>query len=180
MPFLGALPLASAISHWTRSDRHYWVGALISSSDRDFPPIETMPKPVLVFDPSSARKDDWSERGLKASGPYDQRTFSPKKLNIAVICQAKHEGQVDRFVAKFLDGMPKRFGSDKLVERYGFYNPPDASRCSAKSADCAQTEQHHELQSGIEQLNGVTAAIILSRPSHMKRKNRKLIAFVPT
>jgi REase_DpnII-MboI len=36
--------------------------------------------------------------------------------------------------------------------------------------DCAQTEQHYELQSGIEQLNGVTAAIILSRPSHMKRK----------
>ena len=36
--------------------------------------------------------------------------------------------------------------------------------------DCAQTEQHHELQSGIEQLNGVTAAIILSRPSHMKRQ----------
>jgi hypothetical protein len=36
--------------------------------------------------------------------------------------------------------------------------------------DCAQTEQHHELQSGIEQLNGVTAAIILSRPSHMKRR----------
>lgn len=35
--------------------------------------------------------------------------------------------------------------------------------------DCAQTEQHHELQTGIEQLNGVTAAIILSRPSRMKR-----------
>jgi hypothetical protein len=36
--------------------------------------------------------------------------------------------------------------------------------------DCAQTEQHHELQSGIEQLNGVAAAIILSRPSHTKRQ----------
>jgi hypothetical protein len=36
--------------------------------------------------------------------------------------------------------------------------------------DCAQTEQHHELQTGIQQLNGVTAAIILSRPSHMKRQ----------
>jgi hypothetical protein len=36
--------------------------------------------------------------------------------------------------------------------------------------DCAQTEQHHELQTGIEGLNGVTAAIILSRPSRMKRK----------
>jgi hypothetical protein len=105
------------------------IGALISSSDRDFPPTETMPKPVLVFDPSSARKDDWSERGLKASGPYDQRTFSPKKLNIAVICQAKHEGQVDRFVAKFLDGMPdpglgkkSRYG-DGFIRRFNLEKP---------------------------------------------------------
>jgi len=36
--------------------------------------------------------------------------------------------------------------------------------------DCAQTEQHYELKSGIEQLNGVMAAIIFSRPSRMKRK----------
>ncbi|WOH61793.1 hypothetical protein [Bradyrhizobium sp. BWC-3-1] len=105
------------------------IGALISTSDRDFPQTETMPKPVLVFDPSSARKDDWSERGLKASGPYDQRTFSPKKLNIAVICQAKHEGQVDRFVAKFLDGMPdsvsgkKSRYSDGFIRRFNLEKP---------------------------------------------------------
>lgn len=35
--------------------------------------------------------------------------------------------------------------------------------------DCAQTEQHHELKSGIEQIKGVSAAIILPRPSIMKR-----------
>jgi len=35
--------------------------------------------------------------------------------------------------------------------------------------DCAQTEQHHELKSGIEQMTGVLAAIILPRPSSMKR-----------
>ena len=95
------------------------IGALIGSSNADFPPNEIMPKPVLVFDPSSARKDDWSERGLKASGPYDQRTFSPKKLNIAVICQAKHEGQVDRFFAKFLDGMPDAVSGRNSIARYG-------------------------------------------------------------
>jgi hypothetical protein len=38
--------------------------------------------------------------------------------------------------------------------------------------ECAQTEQHHELQTGIEQLKGVTAAVILSRPSHMRRKEK--------
>lgn len=95
------------------------IGAMIGSRDKDFPQNEVMPKPVLVFDPSSSRKDEWSERGLKASGPYDQRTFSPKKLNIAVICQAKHEGQVDRFVAKFLDGMPNAVSGKNNVARYG-------------------------------------------------------------
>ena len=35
--------------------------------------------------------------------------------------------------------------------------------------DCAQTEQHHELKSGIEHIKGVSAAIILPRPSSMKR-----------
>jgi len=95
------------------------VGALIGSSDKEFPHTENMPKPVLVFDPSSSRNDDWSERGLKASGPYDQRTFSPKKLNVAVICQAKHEGQVDRFVAKFLDGMPNSVSGKNSIPRYG-------------------------------------------------------------
>lgn len=35
--------------------------------------------------------------------------------------------------------------------------------------DCAQTEQHHELQSGIETINGISAAVIISRPSSMKR-----------
>jgi len=82
-------------------------GKLLSSDQRSiFPATEILPKPTLVFDPSGSRKDDWNERGIKKNGPYDQRTFTPKKLNIAVICQAKHEGQVDRFVAKFLDGMP--------------------------------------------------------------------------
>ena len=35
--------------------------------------------------------------------------------------------------------------------------------------DCAQTEQHHELQSGIETIKGVSGAIILPRPSTMRR-----------
>jgi len=72
-----------------------------------------------VFDPSGTRKYDWSERGLKESGPYDQRNFSPKKLNIAVICQAKYEGQVDRFVAKFLEGMPDTISGKAGSSRYG-------------------------------------------------------------
>jgi hypothetical protein len=36
--------------------------------------------------------------------------------------------------------------------------------------DCVQTEQHHELQSGIESIKGVAAAVIIPRPSRMKRE----------
>lgn len=82
------------------------IGALLDSKRDGFPTSEKIERPSLVFDPSGMRTDHWSERGIKANGPYDQRTFTPKKLNVAVICQARHEGQVEAFVAKFLDGMP--------------------------------------------------------------------------
>jgi hypothetical protein len=68
---------------------------------------EKIQKPLLVFDPSGTKTDRWNERGLDQNGPYDQRTFAPKQLRIAVVCQAAHEGQVDAFIAKFLDGLPE-------------------------------------------------------------------------
>ncbi|MFK4503990.1 hypothetical protein ABIF86_008281 [Bradyrhizobium japonicum] len=35
--------------------------------------------------------------------------------------------------------------------------------------DCAQTEHHHELKQGIERLAGISAGVVLPRPSHMVR-----------
>ena len=69
---------------------------------------EVIKKPILVFDPSGTRTGTWNEGGLDKNGPYDQRSFTPKELRIAVVCQSAFEGQVDRFLAKFLDGLPKR------------------------------------------------------------------------
>jgi hypothetical protein len=98
----------------------FTIGPVLSSANAEFPVTEIIPKPVLVFDPSGTRKDEWNERGLKKNGPYDQRTFSPKRLRIAVVCQGKYEGQVDRFVAKFLDGMPNALtGGQNKTARYG-------------------------------------------------------------
>lgn len=91
----------------------------LTSDEKLFPATEIIPRPFLVFDPSGTRKDDWNERGLKSNGPYDQRTFSPKSLRIAIVCQAKHEGQVDRFVAKLLDGMPETVSGQNKIARYG-------------------------------------------------------------
>ena len=36
--------------------------------------------------------------------------------------------------------------------------------------DCAQTEQHHELRTGLESIRGVSTAVILSRPAKMRRR----------
>ena len=97
------------------------IRTLLDSKQAGFPASEMIAKPLLVFDPSGVRTDDWNERGIKENGPYDQRTFTPKKLNIAVICQARHEGQVEAFVTKFLDGMPdvKTGRQDYETARYG-------------------------------------------------------------
>jgi hypothetical protein len=95
------------------------IGQLLTSKNSQFPATETIPKPTLVFDPSGTRKDDWNERGIKKNGPFDRQTFSPKKLRIAVVCQAKYEGQTDRFVAKFFDGMPNVLTGQNKQARYG-------------------------------------------------------------
>ncbi len=97
------------------------IGDWLCSRDTGFPETEMIDKPSLVFDPAGTRNDTWNERGIKRNGPYDQRTFSPKRLNIVVICQARFEGQVDAFMAKFLDGMPDVLTGAKGREqaRYG-------------------------------------------------------------
>lgn len=95
------------------------IGDLLSSRSSSFPKTENIPQPTLLFDPSGTRKDTWKERGLKESGPFDQRTFSPKQLRIAVVCQSRHEGRVDGFLAKFLDGMPNALTGSKKEARYG-------------------------------------------------------------
>ncbi|NSZ05837.1 hypothetical protein G6M14_05595 [Agrobacterium tumefaciens] len=98
---------------------HFVIRSLLSSSGRAFPSQEVIEKPSLVFDPNGSRKDDWAERGLKTHGPYDEMVFSPKNLNIAVVCQSRLEGRVDGFIAKFLDGMPKVLTQGKGYPRFG-------------------------------------------------------------
>lgn len=81
---------------------------------------EVIKKPILVFDPSGTRTGTWNEGGLDKNGPYDQRSFTPKELRIAVVCQSAFEGQVDRFLAKFLDGLPNVKSGDRIPYEKGF------------------------------------------------------------
>ena len=49
------------------------IGILLHSKQAGFPTSEMIERPALVFDPAGMRTDHWSERGIKANGPYDQR-----------------------------------------------------------------------------------------------------------
>jgi hypothetical protein len=97
------------------------LGNLIGTGNNNWPfRQENIRKPTLVFDPSGVKTDAWNERGLDKYGPYDQRTFSPKNLRIAVICREADEGQVEEFMAKFLDGLPNIALGDRKPYEKGF------------------------------------------------------------
>lgn len=100
------------------------VGDLLNSKNPTFPPQRSFDKPAFLFDPGGTRKQRWAEEGLRQNGPYDQRWFSPKALKIAVVCQARYEGRVDEFIAKFLEGIPDyktgRRGNERAPYGDGF------------------------------------------------------------
>jgi hypothetical protein len=66
---------------------------------------EVVDRPFLVFDPSGRNTHQLSLRALDQHGPYDKYQFTPKALNIAVICQAGLQGRVETFVDEFLHGL---------------------------------------------------------------------------
>ena len=95
-------------------DANFKISALLEQGVQGFPKLEYIKKPTLVFDPAGTRTTDFAESGLKKHGPYDQQTHTPKKLRIVVVCEARSEGQVDAFVAKFLNGMPNVLTGQKV------------------------------------------------------------------
>jgi hypothetical protein len=81
--------------------------SLLDQSDRAvFPPIEMFPRPTFAFDPSGSRNDNWPQRQLDATGPYDRATFERKRPRIAVICESRRRGNVSETIAHFLEGLP--------------------------------------------------------------------------
>jgi hypothetical protein len=116
---------------------------------RRFPRHEIVPKPDLIFDSGGRQTDHWNQRGLDTYGPQDQYQFSPKKLNIAVICQAHAQGRVDEFLARLLKGMPDTKAAKKgFIDRFRLEPPYTKvfTTPTAKAADyrvtCAEAVEH--------------------------------------
>lgn len=95
-------------------------GSMISVRRDRFPPSETIEKPELIFDLGGRKTDRWNQRGLDTHGPSDRYQFTPKQLNIAVICQKAKEGRVETFVERLLSGLPGKVG---FLQRFSLERP---------------------------------------------------------
>lgn len=83
------------------------IGPMLSEAERNWPfPTKILEKPHLVFSITGGPSAAHAQPELDRIGPYDQRDFTPKTLRIAVICQAKHQGETSRCVGAYLDGLP--------------------------------------------------------------------------
>ena len=71
-----------------------------------FPAIQTAAKPVYVFDAAGTRTHTWNDGGLKEHGPYSGQSLTPARPQVCVICQRHRKEQVERFLHKFLHGIP--------------------------------------------------------------------------
>lgn len=98
-------------------------GNLLSTNDAGFPLREVMERPHYIFDPSGRRTHRWGQGGLDKHGPYDRVMFTPKRLRIAIVCQARHQGRVEQFIAKFFEGEPQGPYSKGFVRRFMLERP---------------------------------------------------------
>ena len=48
---------------------------LAEETAETFPPVQSAPKPIYVFDPTGAHTDTWHDRGLNKYGPYTARVL---------------------------------------------------------------------------------------------------------
>lgn len=95
---------------------------LTDSARKLFPSLETVPKPIYVFDQAGSKTDTWHDRGLNEYGPYTAKVFTPNRPRLCVICQKAQKGRVEQFLHKFINGITLPSASaarrGKLLKNY--------------------------------------------------------------
>lgn len=81
------------------------IGALISQEARTFWPSRPASRITYVFDPRGAKLHDRNDAGLVRHGPYSSRTSFNSSPRICVVAEASKQGEVERFLYKFLEGV---------------------------------------------------------------------------
>lgn len=98
--------------------------AVMHADGRRFPNYEVYDKPQLVFDVARTKTERWNQGGLDKHGPYNFERFSPRRLNIALVCQESRQGEVERFVEQLLDGINgSKWAENGFVRRYHLERP---------------------------------------------------------
>lgn len=89
------------------------IGSFLSEETRDFPPVQTAPRPVYVFNLLGTHTDNWHDRGLKQYGPYSAETLTPSRPRLCIICQKHRRGHVEQFLHKYLNGVQAQGGGQR-------------------------------------------------------------------
>ena len=70
-----------------------------------FPAVRQAPGALYVFDPTFNKPAVTDAKiGIVQNGPYSQRTFSPSKPRICVVCDRARKGEVEQFLQKLFEG----------------------------------------------------------------------------
>lgn len=96
----GPIPLAVGLS-CTVGEPIVPRSGIDAATYRQFSP------PEFVFNPAGSKTHRLSNRGLEEFGPFDNEFFPTKRLNIAVVTPNAFQGDVEIFLQKFQDGIPR-------------------------------------------------------------------------
>ncbi|MEO7919242.1 MAG: hypothetical protein ABIT01_07250, partial [Thermoanaerobaculia bacterium] len=98
--------------------------SVLRADGKRFPAYEVLERPQLMFDVGRTKTESWNQGGLDRHGPYNFERFAPRRLQIAVVCQASRQGAVEQFVQQLLDGIPgSKYAEKGFVRRYQLERP---------------------------------------------------------
>lgn len=132
---LGGRARLALVDEWVRAIRRFpdeiaqgvrvrFDRAVMHADGGHFPNYELYSRPRLVFDVGRTKTEIWNQGGLDKHGPYNFERFTPRRLNIALICQASRQGDVERFTQQLLDGIPgSKYAENGFVRRYHLDRP---------------------------------------------------------
>ncbi len=80
-------------------------------------------EPTFIFDDDDTQKDKNPYFGLESFGPADKTQFSPKNLNVLVVCNAKNRNNFTTFVANLSKGVPSsKYFKSGFAGKYRLHN----------------------------------------------------------
>lgn len=78
-----------------------------------------VPKPTYVYDPAKTKTHNWHNGGLNLFGPFDLESFHRKNPRVVVITPKNYQGEVEKFLNSFKNGIPgKGYYQQGFVRKY--------------------------------------------------------------